>query len=122
LGEKWATLAWFSKDLFMDAVKHRWLMWFWVKRGRVGDASNFTYTKCKCVGNSFRKWGGIGFGGVYWFVNDVWWVSGIVGRPNANTNALLVSGGDFEFGVSYKCVKGLVPADEEPRVVDKFKG
>jgi hypothetical protein len=47
---------------------------------------------------------------------------GIVGRPNANTNALLVSCGDFELGVSYERVKGFVPTDKEPRVVDKFKG
>jgi hypothetical protein len=49
-------------------------------------------------------------------------VSGIVERPNANTNALLVSCGDFKFRVSYEGVKGFVPMDEEPRVVDKFKG
>jgi hypothetical protein len=49
-------------------------------------------------------------------------VSGIVGRPNANTDAFLVSCGDFEFGVSYEGVKGFVLTDEEPGIIDEFKG
>jgi hypothetical protein len=49
-------------------------------------------------------------------------MSGIVGRPNANTNALLISCRDFKFGVSYEGVEGFVPPDEEPGVVDEFKG
>jgi hypothetical protein len=49
-------------------------------------------------------------------------VSGVVGRPNANANTFLVSCGDLKFGVSDESVKGFVPADEKPRVVDEFKG
>jgi hypothetical protein len=49
-------------------------------------------------------------------------VSGIVERPNANSNALLVSYGDLKFGVGYEGVKGLIPPDKKPGVVDKFKG
>jgi hypothetical protein len=93
-----------------------------MERGWIRDVSNFTYSKRKCVGNFFSEWGGFGFRGVYWFVSDVRWMSGVVGRPNANTNALLVSSRDFKFRVSYESVEGFVPTDEEPRVVDEFKG
>jgi hypothetical protein len=93
-----------------------------VKWGRIRDLGNFTYTERKCVRDFFRKWGSVRFRGMYWLVNDVRWMSGIVGRPNVNTNAFLVSCGDFKFGVGDEGVKGLVPTDEEPRVIDKFKG
>jgi hypothetical protein len=122
LGEKWAPLAWFSKDLFVDAAKRRRLTWFWVKQGWVRETNNFAYAKRECVSDFFGEWGSIGFRGVYGFVNNVWWVSGIVRRPDANTNAFLVSCGDFKFGVSYEGVKSVVPTDEEPRIVDEFKG
>jgi hypothetical protein len=49
-------------------------------------------------------------------------MSGVVYWPNANTNLFLVSGWDFKFGVCDKGVKTLVLPDEEPRVVDEFKG
>jgi hypothetical protein len=84
--------------------------------------SDFAYTKRECVGDFFKEWGGFGFRGVYWFISDVCWVSRIMGGPNVNTNALLVYCRDLELGVSDKGVKGLVPPDEEPRVVDEFKG
>jgi hypothetical protein len=116
------TSARFSKDLFVDTAKGGWLTWFWVKRGWVRDVSNLAYAKRKCVSDFFREWGCVRFGRVYWFVDDVGWVSGIVGRPDANTNALLVSGGDFKFGVSYESVEGVVPPNEEPRIIDEFKG
>jgi hypothetical protein len=45
-----------------------------------------------------------------------------MGWPDANANALLVTCRDFEFGVSNEGVKGFVPMDEEPGVVDEFKG
>ena len=45
-----------------------------------------------------------------------------MGRPNANTDAFLVSCGDFKFGVGDEGVKGLIPPDEEPGGVDEFKG
>jgi hypothetical protein len=108
--------------LFVDVAKRRRLTGFWVKRGWIRDVSNFAYAKHKCVSDFFREWGSFWCRGVYGFVNDVQWVSGVMGRPNANTNALLVSGGDFEFGVSYESIKGFVPTDEEPGVVDKFEG
>jgi hypothetical protein len=34
----------------------------------------------------------------------------------------LISYGDLKFGVSDKGVKGVVPPDEEPGVVDEFEG
>jgi hypothetical protein len=122
LGKEWPSLAWLSKDLFVDATKGRQLSGFWVKRSWIRDVSNFAYTKRKCVGDFFREWGGFGFRGVYWLVSDVWWVSGIVGRPNANANAFLVCCGDFKFRVGYESVKGLVPPDKKPGVVDEFEG
>jgi hypothetical protein len=60
-------LARFFKDLFVEAAKRGWLLWFWVKRGWIGDVSNFAYAKRKCVGDFCGKWGGIGFRGVCWF-------------------------------------------------------
>jgi hypothetical protein len=106
----------------VDAMKRRWLTGFWVKWGWIRDMSNFAYTKRKCVGDFFSEWGGFGFRGVYGFVNNVRRVSGIVARPDVNTNALLVSCRDFKFGVGYEGVKGFVPPNEEPGIVDKFKG
>jgi hypothetical protein len=79
----------------VDVLKHRGLAGFWVKWGWIRDMGNFAYAKRKCVGDFLRKWGGFGFRGVYWFVSDVRWVSGIVEGPNANTDALLVSRRDF---------------------------
>jgi hypothetical protein len=115
-------LAQFSKDLFVDASKRRGLVGFWVKWGWIRDMGNFAYPKCKCISDFFSEWGGFGFRGVYWFVSDVRWVSGIVGRPNVNANALLVSCRDFKFGIGYKGVEGLIPTNEEPGVVDELKG
>jgi hypothetical protein len=106
----------------MDASKCRGLAGFWVKRGQIRDMGNFAYTERKCVGDLFSEWGGFRFRGVYWVVSDISWVSGIVEGPNANANALLVSCRDFKFGVGYEGVKGLVPTNEEPGVVDELKG
>jgi hypothetical protein len=72
------------------------------------------YAKREGVGDFFCKWGGLGFRGVYWFVCDVGRVLGVVSWPNANTNSLLVTCGDFKFGVGYEGVEGLIPPDEEP--------
>jgi hypothetical protein len=108
--------------LFVNASKRRWSAGFWVKRGWVRDVSNFAYTKRECVGDFFKEWGSFRCRRVGWFVNYVRWVSGILARPHANADAFLVSGGDFKFGVGDESVKGFVPTDEEPRVVDKFKG
>jgi hypothetical protein len=59
---------------------------------------------------------------MYGFVNNVWRVSGIMARPDVNANAFLVYCGDFKFRVGNEGVKGLVPPNEEPGVVDEFKG
>jgi hypothetical protein len=122
LGEKWPALAWLSKDLFVNAAKRRWLTGFWVKRDWIRDLSDFAYAKRKHISDFCREWGSAGFRGVYRFVNDVWWVSGIMGGPGANTDAFLVSCGDFKFGVGDEGVKDLVPPDKKPGVVDEFKG
>jgi hypothetical protein len=106
----------------VEAAKRGGLAGFWVKWGWIRDMGNFAYTKHKCVGDFCSKWGGFRFRGVYQFVSDVRWVSGIVERPNVNANALLVSCRDFKFGVSYEGVEGFIPLDEEPGVVDEFKG
>jgi hypothetical protein len=47
---------------------------------------------------------------------------GVVGWPNTNTNSFLVAHRDFKFGICDKGVKGFIPMDEEPRVVDEFEG
>jgi hypothetical protein len=95
---------------------------FWLKRCWIRDVGNLAYAERKCIGDFFSKWGVFGFRGVYWFVCDVRWVSGVMAWPNANTNLLLIPCRDFEFRISYEGVESLVPTDEEPRVVDKFKG
>jgi hypothetical protein len=56
------------------------------------------------------------------FVLDVRWMSGVVGWPNSNTNSFLVSRRDFKLRISDKGVKCVVPPDEEPGVIDEFKG
>jgi hypothetical protein len=106
----------------VDAMKHRGLAGFRLKWGWIRDVGNFAYTKHKCVSDFFGKWGGFGFRGVCWFVCDVRWVSGVMAWPNANANSLLVTCRDFEFRIGYEGIESLVPTDEEPRVVDGFKG
>jgi hypothetical protein len=115
-------LARFSKDLFVDAAEYRRLAQFWLEWGWIRDMSNLAYSKHEGVSNFFGKWGGFGFGGVYWCICDVGGMSGVVGWPSVNTNSLLVSCRDLKFGVSDKGVKGVVPPDKKPGVVDKFKG
>jgi hypothetical protein len=108
--------------LFVEASEHRGSVGFWLEWGWVGDVHNFAYSKHKCVSGFFGEWGGFRFRGVYWFVCDVGRVSGVVGWPHTNANAFLVYCRDFKFGVGYKGVKGLIPPNEEPRIVDEFKG
>jgi hypothetical protein len=114
-------LARFSKDLFVDATKRRWLTGFWMERGWIGNMRDLAQAKRECVSDFFSEWGDFGCRGVCRF-SDVRWVSGIVGRPNVNANAFLVYSGDLKFGVGDEGVKGLVPPDKEPGVVDEFKG
>jgi hypothetical protein len=95
---------------------------FWLKWGWVGDVSNVTYAKHKCISDFFGKWGAFGFRGMYWFVCNVRWVSRVVGWPDANANSLLVYCRDFEFGVSDESVEVFIPTYEEPGVVDEFEG
>jgi hypothetical protein len=103
-------------------MKHRRLTRFWLKQGRIRDVSDFAYSKRKGVGSFFGKWGDFGPRGVYGFVLDIGGMSGIVGWPNTYSNLLLVTCRDLKFRVSDKGVKGVVPPDKEPGVVDKFKG
>jgi hypothetical protein len=83
---------------------------------------NLAYSQCKGVGNFFGKRGVFRCRGMYWFVCNVGGVSGVVGWPNANTNSLLISSRDFKFGVGDEGVKGVIPPDKKPGVVDKFEG
>jgi hypothetical protein len=106
----------------VNAMERRGLARFWLEWGWIGDVSNLTYPKCEGVSDFFSKQGGFWFGGVYRFVSDVGGMLGVVGWPNVNTNSFLVTHGDLKFRISDKGIKGVVPPDEEPRVVDKFKG
>jgi hypothetical protein len=106
----------------MNATERRGLAGFWLEWGWIGDVSNLAYSKRKGVSDFFGKWGGFGFGGVYRFIFNVGGMSGVMGWPNSNTNSFLVAHGDLKFGICDKGIKGVVPPDEEPRVVDKFKG
>jgi hypothetical protein len=49
-------------------------------------------------------------------------MSGVVWGPSANANLLLVNGRDLKFRVCDKGVKILIPPNEEPGVIDEFKG
>jgi hypothetical protein len=106
----------------MNSMKHRGLARFGLERGWIGDVSNLAYSKCEGVGNFFGKWGGFGFGGVYWCICDVGGMSQVMSWPNTDTNSFLVTCGDLKFGVSDKGVEGVIPLDEEPQVVDKLEG
>jgi hypothetical protein len=122
LGKQWSALARFSKDLFVDAMECRQLAWFWLEWGWIRDMSDLAYSKREGVSSYFSEWGSSRFGRVFWCVSDVGGVSGVVGRPRMDTNTFLIPCGDFEFRVGDKGVKGFVPPDEEPGVVDKFEG
>jgi hypothetical protein len=115
-------LALFSKDLFVDSAECRGLAGFWVKRGWIRDVSNLAYSKHKGVSDFFRKWGGSKCRGVYRFIPDVRGMPGVLGWPNMNPDMLLIACRDLKFGVSNKGIKGFIPLDEEPGVIDKFKG
>jgi hypothetical protein len=115
-------LARFSKDLFVDAAECERLARFWLEWGWIRDMSNLTDSKHEGVSNFFGEWGGFGFGGVYWCVSDVGGMSGVVGWPSANTNLFLVYCRDLKFGVGDKGVKGVVPPNKKPGVVDELKG
>jgi hypothetical protein len=84
--------------------------------------SNVTYSKREGVGDFFGKWGGFGLGGMCWFISDVGGMSGVMGWPNSNTNSFLVAHRDLKFRVSDKGIEGVIPPDEEPGVIDEFKG
>jgi hypothetical protein len=84
--------------------------------------SNLAYSECEGVSDFFRKQGVVRFRGVYRFVPNIGGMSGVVGWPSVNTNTFLIARGDLKFRVSDKGVKVFVPPDEEPRVVDEFKG
>jgi hypothetical protein len=115
-------LAGFSKDLFMDVAEHRGLVGFWMEWGWIGDVSNLTYSKHEGVSNFFTKQGGFGFRGVCRFVPNVGGMSGVVGWPNSNTDTFLITHRDLKFRVGDKGVKGFIPPNEKPGVVNEFKG
>jgi hypothetical protein len=98
------------------------LTWFWLEWGWIRDMSNLTYSKHEGVSNCFEEWGSFGFRGVCWCVGNIGGMSGVVGWPSANTNSLLVSYRDLKFGVSDKGIKGIVPPDKKPGIVDELKG
>jgi hypothetical protein len=100
----------------------RGLVGFRMEWGRIGDVNNLAYSKCEGVGDFFRKQGGFRCRGVYRFVSNVRGMSGVMGWPSANTDTFLIAHRDLKFGVSNKGIKGLVPPDEKPGVIDGFKG
>jgi hypothetical protein len=115
-------LARLSKDLFVDAAKHRGLTGFGMERCWIRDMSNLTYSKCECISNFFSKLGSTGFRGECGFARNVGGMSGVVWWPSANTDAFLISCRDLKFGVGDKGIKGFIPPDEEPGVIDEFEG
>jgi hypothetical protein len=106
----------------MDAAKRRGLAGFQLKWGWIWDVGNFAYTERECISDFFGKWGCFRFRRAHWLVCDIRWVLGVMTWPNANTNSLLVTCRDLEFGVGYEGVESFIPLDEEPRVVDEFEG
>jgi hypothetical protein len=83
---------------------------------------NLTYSLCEGVCDFFTKWGSFGFRGVDRLVTNIRGMPGVVGWPGLYTNMFLVTSRDLKFRVSDKCIKGLVPPDKEPGVVDEFEG
>jgi hypothetical protein len=122
LGKECSSLACFTKDLFVNAMKCRRLTRFWLEWGRIGDVSDFAYSKHKGVSDFCSKWGDFRPRGVYWFVLDIGGMLGIVGWPNANTNSFLVTRRDLKFRIGDKGIKCVIPPDEEPGVIDEFEG
>jgi hypothetical protein len=106
----------------MDVAEHRGLVGFWMEWGWIGDVSNLTYSEREGVSDFFEKWGGFRFRGVYRFIPNIGGMSGVVGCPSANTNTFLITCRDLKLGVGDKGVKGFIPPDEEPGVIDKFEG
>jgi hypothetical protein len=106
----------------VDTAERRGLMGFWVEWGWIGDVSNLAYSEREGVCDFFSKRGGFSFGRVYKFVPNIRGMSGVVGWPSTNTNMFLITHRDLKFGVSDKGIKGVILPDEEPRVVDEFKG
>jgi hypothetical protein len=103
-------------------MERRWLAGFWMEWSWIGDVSNLAYSKREGVSDFFRKQGSFRCRGVYKFVPDVRWMSGVMGWPSTNTDMLLIAHRDLKFGISDKGVEGFISLDEEPRVIDKLKG
>jgi hypothetical protein len=106
----------------MDLAKRRGLVGFWLEWGQVRDMSNLAYSEREGISDLFRKRCGFRCRGVYRFIPDVRGMPGVMGWPNTNTDTLLIACRDLKFRVSDKGVEGFVPPDEEPGVIDKFKG
>jgi hypothetical protein len=87
-----------------------------------GDVSNLAYSKGEGVSDFFEKWGSFRCRGVYRFIPNIGGMSGVVGWPSANTNTFLIARRDLKFGVGNKGIEDFIPPDEEPGVIDKFKG
>jgi hypothetical protein len=106
----------------MYVAEHRRLVGFWLEWGWVGDVSNLAYSKHEGISDFFGEWSSLRFRGVYRFVPNVGGMSGVVGWPSANTDTFLIACRNLKFGVGNKGIKGFVPLDEKPGVVDEFKG
>jgi hypothetical protein len=106
----------------VDAIEHRWLVGFRLEWSWIGDVSNLAYSKHKGISDFCEEWGSFGFGGVCRFVLNVRGVPRVMGWPNLDTYVCLIACRDLKFGIGNKCVKGFVPPDKEPRVINKLKG
>jgi hypothetical protein len=103
-------------------MEHQRVTGFWMERGWIRDMGNLAYPKHEGVSDFFGKPGSFGFGGVLRVIPNVGGMSGVVGWPSVNTNIFLIAHRDLKFGVSDKGIKGVIPLDKEPRVVDELKG
>jgi hypothetical protein len=59
---------------------------------------------------------------MYRFISNIRGMLGVMGWPNMNTNSFLIAHRDLKLRISDKGVEGVIPPDEEPGVVDEFKG
>jgi hypothetical protein len=104
----------------VDAMERGQLVRFWLEWSQIRDVNNLTYSEHEGVCDFCGERGSVRCRGVYNLVLDVGGVSRVVGWPSMNTDMFLINCRDFKFRIGNECVKGFVPLDKEPGVVDEF--